>query len=237
MRAEVVQNKSPSTIKLVVNSLITILFFPAIILLASGDWRWLEGWIFSLWFVAMVLSATLYLAVRDPALLAERSRMRFAENQKTWDRYVLVMIYVLMLAWFIVMPLDARRLRWSPDFPASLKVVGGLMLIPSLYFILASTAENTFASTMVRIQTERKQRVISSGVYGFVRHPMYLGAVFMMFGAPLLLGSIWGLITAAVAFGVLVGRIMGEEKMLMNELEGYSAYRNKVRYRLIPFVW
>jgi len=81
-----VHNQKPSAAKLVLNSLITILFFPAIVLLASGDWRWLEGWIFSLWFVAMVLSATIYLAIRDPALLAERSRLRFAENQKTWDR-------------------------------------------------------------------------------------------------------------------------------------------------------
>jgi len=90
---------------------------------------------------------------------------------------------------------------------------------------------------MVRIQTERKQRVISTGVYGLVRHPMYLGAVFMMFGAPLLLGSLWGLIVAAFAFCVLVGRIIGEEKMLINELEGYSEYVKTVRYRLFPFVW
>src|SRR5215510_5929224 len=111
------------------------------------------------------------------------------------------------------------------------------MLIPSLYLIFESTAENTFASTMVRIQTERKQKVISTGVYGLVRHPMYLGAALMMFGAPLLLGSIWGLIIAAIAFFVLVGRIIGEETMLMRELDGYSQYVNTVQYRLIPFVW
>jgi protein-S-isoprenylcysteine O-methyltransferase Ste14 len=232
-----IQNQKPSAGKIVLNSLATILFFPAIVLLVSGDWRWLEGWIFSVWFVVMVLSATIYLTVRDPALLAERSRLRFAEDQKAWDRYVLIIIFVLMLAWFIVMPLDARRFRWSPEFPAWLKVLGGLMLIPSLYFIFESTAENTFASTMVRIQKERKQRVISTGVYGLVRHPMYLGATFMMFGVPLMLGSICGLIIAAIAFCVLVGRIIGEEKMLINELEGYSEYVKEVRSRLIPFVW
>jgi len=177
----------------VLNSLITIVFFPAIILLASGDRHWLEGWIFSLWFVVMVLSVTIYLAIRDPALLAERSRLRFAKNQKTWDRYVLIVIYVLMLGWLIVMPLDARRFKWSPGFPVWLQVIGGLVLIPSLYLIFESTAENTFASTMVRVQTERQQRVISTGVYGLVRHPMYLGAVFMMFGAPLLLGVDMGI--------------------------------------------
>lgn len=231
------QIQRPSPLKLALNSLVTVIFFPASVLLASGDWRWLEGWIFSVWFVAMVLSATLYLAIRDPALLAERSRLRFAENQKAWDRYVLVSIYVLMLVWFVIMPLDARRFRWSPEFPVWLKVLGGLMLVPSLYFIFASTAENTFASTMVRIQTERKQRVISSGVYAVVRHPMYLGAVFLMFGAPLMLGSIWGLLIAVIAFLVLVGRIIGEEKMLINELEGYAEYRRKVHYRLLPLLW
>jgi protein-S-isoprenylcysteine O-methyltransferase Ste14 len=109
--------------------------------------------------------------------------------------------------------------------------------VPSLYLIFQSTAENTFASTMVRIQKERKQRVISTGVYGFVRHPMYLGAVFMMFGAPLLLGSIWGLIIAGMGLLVLVFRIVGEENMLMNELEGYLEYMKRARYRLIPFIW
>ena len=235
--ADKVRNQRPSAVQVVLSLLLTILFFPAIVLLAAGDWRWLEGWIFSLWFVMMVLFATIYLAVRDPALLAERSRMRFAENQKSWDKYVLITIYVLMLAWLIVMPLDARRFRWSPDFPAWLKVLGGLMLIPSLYLIFESTAENTFASTMVRIQTERKQKVISTGVYGLVRHPMYLGAVFMMFGAPLLLGSVLGLIIAALGVCVLVGRIIGDEKMLVHELKGYAEYVKRVRYRLIPYVW
>ncbi len=170
-----VHNQKASVVQVVLNSLITIVFFPAIILLASGDRHWLEGWIFSLW------------------LLAERSRLRFAKNQKTWDRYVLIVIYVLMLGWLIVMPLDARRFKWSPGFPVWLQVIGGLVLIPSLYLIFESTAENTFASTMVRVQTERQQRVISTGVYGLVRHPMYLGAVFMMFGAPLLLGVDMGI--------------------------------------------
>ena len=103
-----VQDQRPSAVKIVVSVLITILIFPAIILVLSGDWRWLEGWIFSLWFAAMIVATTVYLAIYDPALLAERSRMRFAEDQKRWDRSALTMIYVLMFAWFIIMPLDAK---------------------------------------------------------------------------------------------------------------------------------
>ncbi|MDR3600775.1 MAG: isoprenylcysteine carboxylmethyltransferase family protein [Desulfosporosinus sp.] len=90
---------------------------------------------------------------------------------------------------------------------------------------------------MVRIQIERKQHVISTGVYGFVRHPMYLGNLFMLVGAPLMLGSIYGLIIGLIAIFLMAGRIIGEERMLVNELEGYEDYKKKVRYRLIPFVW
>jgi len=86
-----------------------------------------------------------------------------------------------------------KEVQVVAGFPVWLQVIGGLVLIPSLYLIFESTAENTFASTMVRVQTERQQRVISTGVYGLVRHPMYLGAVFMMFGAPLLLGVDMGI--------------------------------------------
>ena len=231
------QVRRPSVVKIVVRTLITILLSPAIGLLLAGYWRWLEGWIFGLWYAAMVLATTVYLSIKDPALLAERSRLRLAKDQKTWDKYVLIIFYLLMLTWFIIMPLDARRFGWSPNFPIWLKLLGGLMLIPSLYLIFRSTAENTFASTAVRIQKERNQRVISTGVYGLVRHPMYLGVVFMMFGAPLLLGSTWGLIIVVIALLVLIGRIVGEEKMLRNDLEGYSDYMRKVRYRLIPPIW
>ena len=143
----------------------------------------------------------------------------------------------MWLAWFILMPLDAERFGWSPAFPVWLKVVGVAALLPALYFIYRATVDNTFLSTMVRIQTDRKQQVISTGVYSFVRHPLYLGVLLMLFGAPLLLGSIFGEIIGLIAVVVLVGRIIGEEKMLVNELEGYEDYKKKVKYRLIPFVW
>ena len=206
--------------RFIFNSFITILMFPVVILFLSGDWLWLEGWIFSLWFDAMVLSNYIYLFWRDPSLLAERSKMPGSDNQKQWDKYLVIVIYFMAIVWLIIMPLDAKRFGWSPEFPLWLKVLGGVALLPSLYLIYRATVENSFLSTLVRIQTDRKQYVISTGVYGFVRHPLYLGCLLMLFGTPLLLGSLYGLIIGLIGLMVLVGRIMGEEKMLFNELEG-----------------
>jgi protein-S-isoprenylcysteine O-methyltransferase Ste14 len=219
------------------NSLFIIILFPAIILSVSGNWSWVEGWIFSLWFDVMVLSNYVYLYLYDPALLAERSKAPGSDNQKKWDKVLLTGAYLMALAWFILMPLDAKRFGWSPVFPVWLKVFGGVVLLPAFYLIYRATVENTFLSTMVRIQTDRKQHVISTGVYGFVRHPMYLGMLLMLLGAPLMLGSIFGEIIGLIALIVLAGRIIGEEKMLVNELEGYAEYKKKVKYRLIPFAW
>ena len=227
----------PSVGRFVVSSIGIVLFFPSLTLALAGDWRWIEGWVFALWMDAMALSNYAYLYLHDPELLAERSKAPGADDQKKWDKYILSGAYVMAFLWLIIMPLDAKRFGWSPAFPVWLEAVGGLALLPALYLIYRATVENTFLSTRVRIQAERKQRVIATGVYGFVRHPLYLGVLLMMFGSPLLLGSVVGLLISVVAAAVLVGRIIGEERMLVDELEGYEDYRIKVRYRLLPLIW
>jgi protein-S-isoprenylcysteine O-methyltransferase Ste14 len=217
-------------------STITSVLFVVVILLLAGDWFWLEGWLFIIFWLGMTLSIGIYLSIYDPELLAERSKMPGSDNQKGWDKYYQSFAYLSLVVWVIIMPLDAKRYAWS-HFPIGLKVAGGVALLPALYFLFQSVATNTFASAMVRIQTERKQQVISTGVYGFVRHPMYLGNSFMLVGAPLMLGSIYGLIIGIIGIILMIVRIIGEERMLVNELEGYEDYKKKVRYRLIPFVW
>lgn len=221
----------------ILSTLLSALTCPAIILLLGGNWRWLEGWIFALWFDVMVLFNGMYLYWKDPELLAERTKAPGSDNQKPWDRYLLLGIYVIAILWLLIMPLDAERYHWSPAFPLWLKVVGGLALLPALYLIERATIENTYLSTLVRIQSERKQQVISSGVYSLVRHPLYFGCLLMMVGAPLLLGSLYGLLLTLIGTAVLIGRIIGEERMLTDELEGYAAYKQKVHYRLIPLIW
>ena len=218
-------------------SLVSILIFPALVLFLSGDWWWVEGWIFSVWFIALSVGTVTYLYLRDPALLAERYQTPGSANQKGWDRYVVYGIGIGFFGWIIVMPLDAKKYGWSPHFPLWLKGLGGLTLLASSFLFFRAHTDNTFLSPLVRIQSERKQRVVSTGVYGFVRHPMYLGAVLLFIGAPLLMGSLFG-IGAGVAMSLLLaGRIVGEEKMLTGELEGYADYKERVRSRLIPYVW
>lgn len=222
---------------LILNNVMSLLVFPGVMLLAAGDWRWWEGWVFGLWFAAMVIASVLYLYFNDPALLMERAKRPGSDNQKKWDQYLLSGIYLMAIGWYVIMPLDAVRFGWSPAFPLWLKILGVVVLAPALYLILRATVENTFMSALVRIQGERGQRVISTGVYGIVRHPLYLGCVLMLVGAPLLLGSLVGLGISLVGIVVLAVRILGEEKMLVTELDGYDGYMQKVRYRLIPFVW
>lgn len=232
------EGRKMSSAAFVANMVATALFFPALILLLAGNWRWVEGWILALWLSAMIMFNLGYLYWKDPALLAERTkRPGSSANQKPWDRYLMLVILAIAVLWLVVLPIDAGRFHWSPTFPLWLKVVGGLALAPALYLIEAATIQNTYLSTMVRIQTERKQRVISTGVYGFVRHPLYLGCMLLMLGAPILAGSLSALIISLIGTIVLAGRILGEERMLVDELEGYEDYKKRVKYRLIPLLW
>ncbi|MFN8443102.1 MAG: isoprenylcysteine carboxylmethyltransferase family protein [Caldilineaceae bacterium] len=219
------------------NVLMSALFFPALTLLLAGNWRWVEGWLFALWFVVMIEFSLIYLYWKDPALLSERTKPPGSDNQKSWDKLLMSAILVVALLWLVVLPLDAGRFHWSPAFPLWLKIVGAIALLPALYLIERTTIDNTFLSAMVRIQSERKQQVITTGVYGFVRHPLYLGVALMLLGAPLLVGSVYGLILSLISLLLLVVRIVGEEQMLVEELDGYTTYQQKVKHRLIPFVW
>ncbi|MCX6002679.1 MAG: isoprenylcysteine carboxylmethyltransferase family protein [Chloroflexi bacterium] len=221
----------------IIYTAIWILIWPVLLLLLSGDWLWVEGWIFNIWLLLLCFFTISYLYRKDPALLAERFKQPGTANQEGWDRFVVYGLGLGFIAWILIMPLDAKRLAWNVSFPIWLKVLGGIGLILSSFFFYRSYTENTFASPLVRIQAERKQHVISTGVYSIVRHPMYLAGLLMFLGAPLLLGSIYGLLVGSLMSLLLVVRITGEEKMLIAELVGYIDYKKKVRYRLIPFIW
>jgi protein-S-isoprenylcysteine O-methyltransferase Ste14 len=229
--------EKPITPARLVVTIVYLLFWPALLFLVAGDWRWVEGWLFSGWFVAICVITIVWLYRKDPALLAERYRRPGSGGQKGWDTVIVYLLGVGFLVWMVIMPLDARRLGWTGHWPLALEALGLAMLLGASFFLFRAFTDNPFLSPLVRIQSERKQQVVSTGVYGFVRHPMYLGAILMMVGGPLLLGASRGLIVGAALSLVLAVRIVGEEKVLRRELEGYDAYRQKVRYRLFPRIW
>ncbi len=218
-------------------SIVYILIFPILLLILAGDWFWIQGWLFNIWFIVLGFSTVIYLYFKDPGLLAERFRRPGTGGEKGWDKYWLYIFLMLFIIWFVIIPLDAKRYVWTTYFPLWLEVIGGILLLPGLFFTFRALADNPYASAEVRIQTERKQHVVSTGVYGFVRHPMYLGGICYLIGAPMLLGSKYGVLLSILMVVFIVVRIIGEEKALVEELEGYEYYKKKVKYRLVPHIW
>jgi protein-S-isoprenylcysteine O-methyltransferase Ste14 len=214
-----------------------LLVWPTLLLLLAGDWRWTEGWIFGGWFVVLCASVIVSLYRRDPALLAERYRRPGSGGQSHRDAVIVYLLLVGFIAWIILMPLDARRFRWTPTFPLVTETAGAALLVLSSIFLFRSFADNTFLSPLVRIQAEREHRVVSTGVYRVVRHPMYLGAVLMFIGAPLFVSASTALAAGASLSILLAVRIVDEERLLATELPGYAEYRQRVRYRILPGIW
>ena len=214
-----------------------LLVWPALVLFLAGDWTWPEGWIFGGWFVAVGASTVAWLSRRDPGLLAERYRMPGTGGQSRRDRIIVYVLTLGFISWIALMPLDARRFHWTPRLPLAVELVGDGLLALSWLLLCRSFADNTFGSALVRVQTERGHRVVSTGVYGWVRHPMYLGATLMFVGGPLVTGAASALVVGLALVVLLAVRSMDDEALLTRELPGYEEYRRRVRYRLIPFVW
>ena len=230
------ENQQTSKIKLFL-AFLYVLIYPVVLLAISGNWLWPEGWIFSVWFLGLCYLTIIYLYRYNPALLAERYRLPGSGGDRRWDKYFFYILFPSFELWLVIIPLDAQRFAWTTNFPVWLELLGLLLLIGSAFFMFRSFKDNAFLSPLVRIQAERDQKVVSTGVYGVVRHPMYLGAMLLFLGAPLLLGSLYGFIIGIYLCFLFVVRIMGEERMLLEELEGYAAYTQRVKYRLIPYVW
>jgi protein-S-isoprenylcysteine O-methyltransferase Ste14 len=227
----------PVSMVRVAGAALSIAMWPALMFVLAGDARWLAGWAFAAWFLGLCATVIAWLWRKDPALLAERFRRPGSGGQQSDDQLVVYGLAAGFAAWIALMPLDARRFGWTPAPPVALRAVGAALLAVSALLLFRSFRDNTFLSPLVRVQSERRQRVVSSGVYAFVRHPMYLGAVLMFVGAPILLGSALGLAVAAAMTLLLGFRIIIEERVLVRELDGYAEYRNAVRYRLIPRLW
>lgn len=207
-----------------------------VLFLAAGSVAWPAGWTFLVLFFGFTVAISLWLLRHSPGLLTERMTGIGQANQKTWDKVFYALANVAFLAWLVVMPLDAVRFGWS-HVPGWLQALGGLLLLGSFYLFFLTFRENAYLSPAVRLQSERGQRVVSTGPYHVVRHPMYATAIIFLIGTTFLLGSWYGLIPALVLILGIAFRAVQEERTLRAELPGYEEYMAQVKYRLIPYVW
>jgi protein-S-isoprenylcysteine O-methyltransferase Ste14 len=226
----------PLVSKLITRTVVWIAAMGAILFVSAGTVRWPAAWLFLAELGGIGLALGLWLARHDPALLEERMSLGVQPAQKTWDKAFMGSIFTVWSGWLVLMALDAVRFGWS-HVPLWLQAVGAILIALCMYLAQLSMRENSFAAPVVKIQSERGHRVVSSGIYAYIRHPIYAGALLFFVGAPLLLGSWYGLAAAVVMAATLVVRTLFEERMLMDELPGYRDYAARVRYRLIPGIW
>jgi protein-S-isoprenylcysteine O-methyltransferase Ste14 len=214
-------------------AVIGLIVLGALLFIPAGTLAYWPGWAFIVVFTIMTNWIGLYLAIKDPAALERRVKFGATKETRPLQRVVIGIVTVALVAVMIVSALD-WRLGWSNE-PLWVIVLGEVLVAAGLYICLLVMQENSFAAST--IETMEGQRVISTGLYGIVRHPMYLGTLVMSVGIPLALGSYWGLFLILAVLPVLVLRIGDEEKMLVGELKGYADYRQHVRSRLVPGVW
>ncbi len=214
---------------------VSFLLMAACLFLPAGTLAWPAGWVDLILLHGWLLIGIWLLLKYNPGLLQERLTIS-QPNQKAWDKVFLLLYELFLFVWLVLMPLDAVRFHWS-QMPLLLQVVGAMALVASFVFISLTFRENSFLSPTVRIQEERRQTVISSGPYHYVRHPMYAGGLLLFLGTPLLLGSWYGLLLVLVMLPGLAVRAILEERVLREELPGYAAYMAQVKYRLLPYVW
>jgi protein-S-isoprenylcysteine O-methyltransferase Ste14 len=214
-------------------AVIGLIVLGALLFIPAGTLAYWPGWAFIVVFTIMTNWIGFYLAIKDPAALERRVKFGATKETRLLQRVVIGIVTVALVAVMIVSALD-WRLGWSNE-PLWVIVLGEVLVAAGLYICLLVMQQNSFAAST--IETMEGQRVISTGLYGIVRHPMYLGTLVMSVGIPLALGSYWGLFLILAVLPMLVLRIGDEEKMLVGELKGYADYRQHVRSRLVPGVW
>lgn len=202
----------------------------ALLFLPAGSFAYAGGWLFiALLFIPMIFLGAVLL-IKAPALLEKRLGAKEKENTQ---KGVVALSGLLFLVGFIVAGLD-YRFAWS-HVPTWLVIVSSVVLLASYALYAEVMRENAYLSRTIEVQ--EGQKVVDTGLYGIVRHPMYAVTVWLFLSIPLVLGSFWSLLCFAPYPIVIIIRILNEEKILTAELDGYADYKKKVKYRLIPFIW
>ncbi|MBN1573758.1 MAG: isoprenylcysteine carboxylmethyltransferase family protein [Deltaproteobacteria bacterium] len=205
-----------------------------VLLVSSGTIGWINAWIYIGMRLLYHVTYVGLLMTKNPGLLNQRGRVK--KNTKTFDKVILISFVPLSFLIQIVCGLDAVRFEWS-GMSLGFVVFGAVIWVLGISFTLWSMVANPHFEASVRIQEDRNQRVFTSGPYGIVRHPGYLGFILVLLGVPFILGSWWGLVPSSVFAITVMVRTDLEDRMLKGELSGYSEYAKETRHRLIPLVW
>lgn len=219
------------------NAWLGLLFLGVVMWLAlfipAGTVRYWQAWVFLAVFMGACAITTLYVTINDPALLERRMSGGPTAEKRPVQKLIMLLTSVCFLASFAVPALD-HRFGWSA-VPAGVAIGGDVMVALGFLLVGFVYRENTFASATIEVSEH--QRVISTGPYAIVRHPMYAGGYVLLLGTPLALGSYWGLVPSAAMLPLFVWRLLDEERFLAETLPGYTDYQRQVRHRLVPFVW
>jgi len=203
------------------------------IVLPAWSLTYWQGWLYWLLFGASCVLITLYFLRHDRALIERRMQAGPAAETEPRQKLILTFASVALIATYVIAPLD-HRFGWS-SVPAWLALTADAVVAVSFYGFFLTFRQNAFAAATVKVESD--QRVISTGLYAVVRHPMYAFAVPLFLATPLALGSWWGLVPAALLLAALVWRLLDEESYLARNLPGYTDYQQQVRTRLIPGIW
>jgi len=232
------RSKHPVSIPKVIAGVVFNVAFYALLLFAPAcTLHWWRAWIFLAVTVAVMALAIFSVLPDNADLFSQRAKGIIQKGQPLWDRVLVILLVVSYVGQMAFIPLDVFRFHLVSK-PGELVSFLGLVLYVAGWWIMTLAMKvNPFAVPVVRLQEERHQRVIDTGVYAVVRHPMYTGFVPMVVGPALWLESYIAALLAIIPIAVLAVRSVFEERFLKRELKGYDAYTKKVRYRLIPFVW
>jgi protein-S-isoprenylcysteine O-methyltransferase Ste14 len=214
-------------------SLIGLVLLGALLFWPAGTFHYWQAWVFLAVFAVSTGIPGIYLLFANPAALERRMRAGPAAETRTLQKVVIGVSFLSAAALLVLSGFD-HRFGWS-TVPAAASLVGDVLVVIGLGIAVLAVIQNSYAAGNIRVEAE--QRLVCTGLYGLVRHPMYVGNLVMIVGIPLALGSYWGLVFVIASVIVLAVRIVDEEKALAHELAGYTEYMQRVRYRLVPYVW
>lgn len=206
------------------------IFIGLFIFLPAGSLRFWEGWIYTAVLFIPLITTLIYLVKYDPELLQRRLRLK---EKETKQQRIIALSRIPFILGFLIPGFDFR-FNWSDISPA-IVISANIIVFVGYWIVFLVFRENSYTSRIVEV--EKGQRVISTGPYSVIRHPMYSGIILMYLFTPVALGSWWGLLVFAFTPLVLILRIFNEEELLRKELPGYKEYCQRVHYRLIPYVW